>query len=438
MALPKQWRDNWDWVGDSPSGGHSYTHLVRAKEDRHGPVCFLKVLKEQQSVERRERMSREVAAYRTLSHCGIPKLIDTNAEHFDKLDFKLYLVTERVEGPTLNQWRESQQAVSALEAVNLTHRLVEIVDFCHKSDVVHRDIKPDNILLRDGSPADPVLVDFGLSFNADEEHVNDTATNAELGNRFLRLADLSPSSENKHDERSDLTFCGGILLYAITGIVPGVLMDALGRLPHQRPLQREKLVAAIDDENWGRFLGVFDHSFQPVIGLRWSSAAALKQALDQLRKPRPPSATSHERRWQQVQEFSALPSSRTEDELLALIREGIERVDEVVIAMGERTGGTFTRTQTAQHMDLSERTITTLLALAKPGTTPKHWARIQVIVAGDELVFSSNLDGSAQDFYRTSCSQPIYDESFKTGVEELFLDQVLREVNMTDAPQALA
>jgi hypothetical protein len=56
-----------------------------------------------------------------------------------------------------------------------------------------------------------------MSFNG-EADLHDTQTLVELGNRFLRLPELGPSSVNKRDPQSDVTFCCGILIYLLTAV----------------------------------------------------------------------------------------------------------------------------------------------------------------------------------------------------------------------------
>ena len=88
------------------------------------------------------------------------------------------------------------------------------MEFYHASGVGHRDIKPDNIILRSGICASPVLIDFGLTFNVHDEEEDLTPDWQQVGNKFLSLPEHAMFSQNKRDLRSDLTSCVGLLYFS--------------------------------------------------------------------------------------------------------------------------------------------------------------------------------------------------------------------------------
>lgn len=69
--------------------------------------------------------------------------------------------------------------------------MADAVEHSHAAGGIHRDIKPDNVMLRDSKP-DPVLIDFGLTFNRFDVEDSLTGDHQELGNRFLRLSVMPP------------------------------------------------------------------------------------------------------------------------------------------------------------------------------------------------------------------------------------------------------
>ncbi|GGA15311.1 hypothetical protein [Okeania sp. KiyG1] len=101
-SKPKPWDENWEKLEDIGSGGQGKTSLVKSKNDSSLPGKYvLKILHKQKDDERRARMYREVTNIRTLKNPGIPKLIDSNYEFFEDLNIPLYMVTELIEGSTL-------------------------------------------------------------------------------------------------------------------------------------------------------------------------------------------------------------------------------------------------------------------------------------------------------------------------------------------------
>lgn len=120
----------------------------------------------------------------------------SNAERF-ATDEPLFLVTEFILGVTIED-AISNQSLSLDTAVQTTLRLLNIVEYCHSQEVVHRDIKPANAIFRNGNPYDPVLLDFGLSFNQENLNESGTDTEEEIGNRFLWLPELRhPGANNR-------------------------------------------------------------------------------------------------------------------------------------------------------------------------------------------------------------------------------------------------
>ncbi|MEO1393410.1 MAG: serine/threonine protein kinase [Cyanobacteria bacterium J06634_5] len=144
-------------------GGFGKTFLV---EDQHMPSrerCVLKQLKptHHETPELRQmietRFQREAAILETLgkSHDQIPRLYAYFAE-----GSQFYLVEEWIQGPTLAQKVEQEGPLQeALVQVIVAHLLPAIAHI-HQQKIVHRDIKPDNIILR-SQDGKPVLIDFG-------------------------------------------------------------------------------------------------------------------------------------------------------------------------------------------------------------------------------------------------------------------------------------
>lgn len=276
----KPWDEKWEIVRSIGGGGQGDTFLVKPKDSTISTQTFvLKILKNQKAPERRRRMYREVATLRTLDCSGIPRLIESNFEQFDSLDVPLYMVGEFIEGKTLLQFLEPAKPMEIADAVNLVLKLLKTVQYCHNAGIVHRDIKPDNIIIRNDDLSEPVVIDFGISFNeSDADKTILTPAGQQLGNRFLALPELQVNSSMQRDPRADMTQCCGILFFMIAGSHPVTLLDHEGRMPHQRP-ESQRALSKHPNDLLAKVKGIFDRAFATHIDYRWQSIPELQQAL---------------------------------------------------------------------------------------------------------------------------------------------------------------
>lgn len=275
----KPWDKKWETIRPIGGGGQGDTFLVQPKDSPILHQTFvLKILKNQKDPERRRRMHREVAALITLDCPGIPRLIESNSEQFDS-DVPLYMVADFIEGKTLSEILDPAQPMGIADAVNFVLKLLETLQYCHNAGIVHRDIKPDNIIIRRDDINDPVVIDFGISFNeSDADNTILTPAWQQLGNRFLALPELQVNSSMQRDPRADITQCCGILFFAIAGSHPVTLLDCEGRKPHQRP-ENQKALAKIPNDLLAKVNGIFDRAFETQLDYRWQSIPELQQAL---------------------------------------------------------------------------------------------------------------------------------------------------------------
>ena len=151
-------------------------------------------------------------------------IVYSNAEKHEDLTEKLYYVSKYIEGKTLEEYVEENN-ITLIEALSFFKEFLDVLEYCHTKGILHRDIKPDNILLMEGNLEKFVLIDFGLSFNL-EDNEEITPTDQQLGNRFLLLPELvSGNNEQKRSFESDLSQAAAILLYLLTGVIPNALFD---------------------------------------------------------------------------------------------------------------------------------------------------------------------------------------------------------------------
>ncbi|KQN88861.1 protein kinase [Sphingomonas sp. Leaf67] len=410
-----RWRERWSVVENLVGGGQG--DAFRARRTADGRNGFLKVLKARTVPERRSRFFREASAYDSFAVDGIPRLIESNAHRHGDLAFDSYIVTEFVSGPTLTAWRASA-APSLEDAVAVTRRILRILRDCHGQGCVHRDVKPDNVILQDGDPGRACLLDFGLSYHKAAEPDFRTEDGQEVGNRFLRLPELSAGSVLKQDPRSDLSFAGGILFFLIVGSHPDVLQDAEGRLPHQRRPALAALQTAAGPR-LARLVAFFDNAFEPVLAARFSNAGAMLDALDRLMEALTAIGSPDD-------DFAAIRGvidTAAERRLIASIKtfgDAIGHFGPVFHAIRDELGAGFSLSHTAQRIDADVGT--TNYIWSRTGSDPFLSTTCEATQAGDEVVVRL----SGETVHRTPIASPDFGGQMASAIRTWVLARIRR------------
>jgi serine/threonine protein kinase len=146
-------------------GGMGVVHLAL---DPAGRAVALKVLRDHVCAdpEARARLRREVETLRRVRTPHVAEVLDADLD-----GDRPYLVTRFVPGRTLEDRVRAEGPLAAPDAVRVGLVLAQALTVIHQAGVVHRDVKPANVLLLDG---DPVLVDFGIAHIAHESRITRT------------------------------------------------------------------------------------------------------------------------------------------------------------------------------------------------------------------------------------------------------------------------
>ncbi len=188
-------------------GGMGVVHLAL---DQRGRAVAVKVLRPHvaHDEDARARLAREVA---TLARVRSPRVAPVFDADLD--GDQPYIVTRYVPGPSLDAHVKEHGTLSAEEPLRLGRGLAEALRSLHEIGVVHRDLKPGNVLLVDG---DPVLIDFGIAHDADASRM--TMTGLVMGTPGYLSPEIIEGAEV--DAATDWWGWAATLVFAASGHPP--------------------------------------------------------------------------------------------------------------------------------------------------------------------------------------------------------------------------
>ena len=240
-------------------------------EDR---IVAVKILKEEfiSNEEFIIRFKNESKAIAVLNHPNIVKVYDVSFG-----DLIQYIVMEYVDGITLKQYIEKQQSLRWKDAVYLTIQVLRALQHAHDKGIVHRDVKPQNImLLADGTIK---VTDFGIARFARSEHK--TMTDKAIGSVHY----ISPEQARGEatDEKADIYSVGVMLYEMLTGRLPfeadSAVSVAIMQLQQDPVLPRD-----INDTIPLGLEQITMHAMQKDVLKRYRSAAEMLRDLEEFRR----------------------------------------------------------------------------------------------------------------------------------------------------------
>ena len=239
--------------------------------DAAGTPVALKVLHPELQVSvTAERFLREIKLVSRIDHPLVAPVLDSG-----EADWLVYYVMPFIEGPTLRSHLDTARRLAVDDTVRLGRDLLGALGAAHRIGIMHRDVKPENVVL---SARGAVLLDFGIA------RAIEAAGTAQLTRSGIAVGTshyMSPEqvqAESSIDHRSDLYSVGCLLYECLAGHAPFRhpnevvvlqmhLTESAADLRPLRPEAPEALVAVIERAMEKRREG------------RWQTAAEMAEAL---------------------------------------------------------------------------------------------------------------------------------------------------------------
>jgi serine/threonine protein kinase len=184
--------------------------VYRAYDNSLHRMVAIKMLKREMAQDKQvmDSLYREARATAALNHTNIIHIYS-----FDEYEHRPFLVMELADHGSLDSWIERDGFVPELSVLDIGVKVISALDSALQRNLLHRDIKPGNILFDEYG--EPKLVDFGLACAAEDKKEYEADV---FGTPYY----VAPEKIQRHGEdfRSDMYSLGGTLYHALTGHVP--------------------------------------------------------------------------------------------------------------------------------------------------------------------------------------------------------------------------
>ena len=209
MAMIKEIDNRYQILSLIGQGGMA--DVYRAKDKILDRVVAIKVLRSKLSEDPMVlvRFQREASAASRLSHPNVVDIYDVG-----EYEGMHYIVMEYVRGRTLKQLIMQRGALNFTEALDIMKQLVGAVIAAHQKNIIHRDIKPQNVLIKDDGTIK--ITDFGIAVASDSVQL--TLNNAVMGSAHYLAPETAQGKEPT--EQVDIYSLGIVFYELLTGTVP--------------------------------------------------------------------------------------------------------------------------------------------------------------------------------------------------------------------------